>query len=89
VRDRADQLDRCLAALHPLRVVVVDDASHDPSAVADSLVALTETLDDGVDLPALVVGRRLDDAAYGLGLWLGALRGRSLAALTPRRPGQG
>ena len=34
VRDRADQLDRCLAALAPLRVVVVDDASADPEAVA-------------------------------------------------------
>ncbi|PKH40944.1 mycofactocin system glycosyltransferase [Nocardioides alpinus] len=35
VRDRADQLDRCLAALHPLAVIVVDDASLDPAAVAD------------------------------------------------------
>lgn len=34
VRDRAAQLDRCLAALVPLRVVVVDDASRDPAAVA-------------------------------------------------------
>ncbi|MEJ1230980.1 MAG: mycofactocin biosynthesis glycosyltransferase MftF [Galbitalea sp.] len=29
------------------------------------------------------VARRLDDLAYGLGVWLGALRGRSLAALLP------
>ncbi|GAB4011090.1 mycofactocin biosynthesis glycosyltransferase MftF [Nocardioides ultimimeridianus] len=35
VRDRADQLDRCLAALRPLPVVVVDDASLDRRAVAD------------------------------------------------------
>ncbi|WP_436697612.1 mycofactocin biosynthesis glycosyltransferase MftF [Nocardioides sp. BYT-33-1] len=34
VRDRAAQLDRCLAALVPLPVVVVDDASHDPASVA-------------------------------------------------------
>jgi mycofactocin system glycosyltransferase len=34
VRDRADQLDRCLAALTPLRVVAVDDASADPEAIA-------------------------------------------------------
>lgn len=34
VRDRAAQLERCLAALAPLQVVVVDDASHDPRAVA-------------------------------------------------------
>ena len=48
VRDRAEQLDRCLAALAPLQVIVVDDASHDPNAVAGvadrhgaRLVALT------------------------------------------------
>ena len=35
VRDRPEQLDRCLAALRPLRCVVVDDASHDPKAVAE------------------------------------------------------
>ncbi|HWU20028.1 MAG TPA: mycofactocin biosynthesis glycosyltransferase MftF [Nocardioides sp.] len=35
VRDRADQLDRCLDALRPLPVVVVDDASLDRVAVAD------------------------------------------------------
>ncbi|GGD06432.1 mycofactocin system glycosyltransferase [Nocardioides daphniae] len=56
--------------------------------VVDTLVALGETLDDDLDLPALVVGRRLDDGAYGLGLWLGALRARSTAALRPRRPGR-
>jgi mycofactocin system glycosyltransferase len=34
VRDRVEQLDRCLAFLGPLQVVVVDDASIDPDAVA-------------------------------------------------------
>ena len=34
VRDRPDQLDRCLAALAPAGCVVVDDASRDPDAVA-------------------------------------------------------
>ena len=34
VRDRPAQLDRALAALHPLRCVVVDDASRDPERVA-------------------------------------------------------
>lgn len=34
VRDRPEQLDRALAALHPLPAVVVDDASTDPGAVA-------------------------------------------------------
>lgn len=35
VRDRADQLARCLAALVPLRVIVVDDASEEPHLVAE------------------------------------------------------
>lgn len=35
VRDRAGQLDRALARLDGLTVVVVDDASHDPDAVAE------------------------------------------------------
>lgn len=34
VRDRPGQLARALAPLHGLRTIVVDDASHDPSAVA-------------------------------------------------------
>lgn len=34
VRDRPEQLDRALDALHPLACLVVDDASHDPAAVA-------------------------------------------------------
>ena len=34
-------------------------------------------------LPRFVVARRLDDLAYGTGLWTGALRARSLGALTP------
>ncbi|GAA1970828.1 mycofactocin biosynthesis glycosyltransferase MftF [Nocardioides panacihumi] len=35
VRDRAEQLDRCLAALTGLVCIVVDDASVDPSAVRE------------------------------------------------------
>lgn len=35
VRDRAEQLDRCLAALSPLPCIVVDDASHDRAAVTE------------------------------------------------------
>jgi mycofactocin glycosyltransferase len=56
--------------------------------VVDTVVALTESRDEALDLPTLVVGRRLDDGAYGLGLWLGALRARSAGALRPRRPGR-
>ncbi|WP_028659288.1 mycofactocin biosynthesis glycosyltransferase MftF [Nocardioides insulae] len=51
VRDRAEQLDRALAALAGLAVVVVDDASHEPEAVhavvtrhGAELVVLTENL---------------------------------------------
>lgn len=37
--------------------------------------------------PVIVVaGRRLEDLAYGAGLWWGALRHRSAAALLPRQP---
>jgi len=35
-----------------------------------------------------VVGRRLDDLAYGAGLWAGAWRAGSLGCLLPRRAGQ-
>jgi mycofactocin glycosyltransferase len=35
VRDRVDELDGCLALLAPLPVVVVDDGSRDPLALAD------------------------------------------------------
>jgi mycofactocin system glycosyltransferase len=49
VRDRADQLDRCLASLRGLRVLVVDDASRDVARVeavvrrhGAQLVALSE-----------------------------------------------
>ena len=51
VRDRADQLDRCLAKLAGLTCIVVDDASVDPAAVADvvrrhgaSLIPLDQNL---------------------------------------------
>ncbi len=37
VRDRLEQLDRCLTALEGLAVVVVDDASHEPELSPRSL----------------------------------------------------
>ena len=53
-RDRADRLDRLLPGLAGLPVVVVDDASRDPVAIADvvgrhgaDLVALTTNLGPG------------------------------------------
>lgn len=51
----------------------------------DLAVALAEQRDDPLDLPTLVAGRRLDDLAYGAGLWWGALRARSPRALLLRR----
>jgi mycofactocin system glycosyltransferase len=55
----------------------------------DLLVALHEHRDhrDRLDLPTLLTGRRLEDIAYGAGLWWGALRHGSARALLPRRPG--
>ncbi|MER6972098.1 mycofactocin biosynthesis glycosyltransferase MftF [Nocardioides sp. NPDC057767] len=48
--------------------------------VVDTAVALNET-----DIrPTTFLGRRLDDLAYGTGLWLGAARSRSVQCLTPR-----
>jgi hypothetical protein len=37
----------------------------------------------GLDPIRYLVFKRLDDLAYGAGLWRGALRARSLTALTP------
>ena len=58
--------------------------------VVDTGVALIELQRSGkrVDLPIHVAGRRLDDLAYGTGLWWGAFRARSPRALLPRGPGQ-
>jgi mycofactocin system glycosyltransferase len=39
-----------------------------------------------IDLPTFAAGRRLEDLGYGAGLWLGALRARSTAALRPAAP---
>ncbi|MFE7227300.1 mycofactocin biosynthesis glycosyltransferase MftF [Nocardioides sp. NPDC057577] len=48
--------------------------------VVDTAVAARES-----DIrPATLLGRRLDDLAYGAGLWLGAARARSVRCLTPR-----
>ncbi len=54
--------------------------------VIDGCLAVAERACRTPRLPALLVARRLDDLAYGTGLWWGAVRLRSLAALRPRRP---
>ncbi|MGW2342600.1 mycofactocin biosynthesis glycosyltransferase MftF [Streptomyces sp. NPDC001661] len=69
----------CLASRRLRRATAV-------AAVAD--VAL-ETLGRGpnptrLDPVRYAVARRLDDLAYGSGVWLSALKGRSTAALRPR-----
>jgi len=55
--------------------------------VLDTCVALTEQPDRSLSVTTVFAGRRLDDLAYGAGLWWGTLRSRDLTALRPRRPG--
>lgn len=69
-----------LPSSHVRRAVVT-------ALVIDTWVAVTERTDKDLPLWILLAGRRLDDLAYGSGLWWGALRGRSTTALRPRRPG--
>jgi mycofactocin system glycosyltransferase len=53
--------------------------------VIDALVARVER--PGLDPLTAVAGRRLDDLAYGAGLWVGAARAGSSRCLRPRRAG--
>lgn len=57
--------------------------------VVDAIVGLSEHrhASDHLNPAYMVLGRRLDDLAYGAGLWWGAFRARSMAALRVRRPG--
>lgn len=57
--------------------------------IVDLAIALAERRQNRIDLPTLIAGRRLDDFAYGSGLWWGALCVRSPVALMPRRPRAG
>jgi hypothetical protein len=52
------------------------------AALADTLIEyrLARTL---LDPFRFAIARRLDDISYGTGVWVGAFRGRSLAALLP------
>ncbi|WP_138758165.1 mycofactocin biosynthesis glycosyltransferase MftF [Modestobacter altitudinis] len=54
-------------------------------AVADA-VSGWRPLRQEIDLPTFAAGRRLEDLAYGAGLWLGALRARDPRALLPAAP---
>lgn len=55
------------------------------AVLVDLFVFLRERT--GVDPATALAARRLDDLAYGSGLWWGALRHRSPRCLLPRRPG--
>lgn len=57
--------------------------------VVDMTVALIKHRhpEDRAHPLVILAGRRLDDLAYGLGLWWGAWKQRSTRALLPRRPG--
>lgn len=65
----------CLLSPHLRRAVAT-------ALLVDTVVARAERLD--VPLVISFAGRRLDDLAYGSGLWWGALRARSLAAVQVR-----
>jgi len=59
--------------------------------LVDAAIALSERgrAAGGVSVSTIAVGRRLDDAAYGAGLWWGVIKSRSFTALMPRSPGSG
>lgn len=52
------------------------------SGVADAVIEYRR-LRPRLDFPRFLLARRLDDLAYGTGLWLGAIKGRSARALLP------
>lgn len=64
------------------------------AALADGVVEYVKLAPD-LDPVRFMVARRLDDLAYGAGLWAGAIKGRSARCLLPdlrpgtRRPGEG
>ena len=55
------------------------------AAVADAVGAWWPHRHE-IDLPAFAAGRRLEDLAYGAGLWAGALRARDPRSLRPVAP---
>lgn len=52
------------------------------AALADTLIEQVRVR-PGLDPVRFAVARRLDDLAYGAGVWLSAIRGRSVTALLP------
>lgn len=73
----------------PLTVLLAPHSRLLRRALAASL--LVDVVVAQVDNPGTryrPLARRLDDMAYGAGLWAGAIRVRSVTCLLPRRPGQ-
>ncbi|WP_328528044.1 mycofactocin biosynthesis glycosyltransferase MftF [Nocardioides sp. NBC_00368] len=73
----------------PLTVLLAPRSALLRRALAASL--LVDVVVAQVDNPGTryrPLARRLDDLAYGAGLWAGAIRARSVTCLLPRRPGQ-
>lgn len=58
------------------------------AVLVDSVGAVVRHRGHHLGAITTVAGHRLDDAAYGAGLWWGCLRARSACALIPRRPGR-
>ncbi|GHJ99357.1 mycofactocin biosynthesis glycosyltransferase MftF [Streptomyces sp. NPDC003753] len=89
LRGTAEQLLRC-ATRHHWPLAVTAAAVSRRARYALIVAALAEGLADhrrsGTSLPPLahVAVRRLDDLAYGWGVWQGAVRRRTAAPLTPR-----
>jgi mycofactocin system glycosyltransferase len=50
----------------------------------DAAIFIATTNQRRLALPSALIARRLDDLAYGAGLWQGAIRARSLTGLMPR-----
>jgi mycofactocin system glycosyltransferase len=71
-----------LVSAHVRRAVVSALLVDAVLAAADQPAATS----GGLSPAAFLAGRRLDDLAYGAGLWWGAIRIRSGRALLPRRP---
>ncbi|MFE9098889.1 mycofactocin biosynthesis glycosyltransferase MftF [Streptomyces sp. NPDC007264] len=67
----------CLASRRIRRAAVV-------AALSDIALEYRDHADSGLDPVRYGVARRLDDLAYGAGVWISAVRGRSTAALRPR-----
>lgn len=52
------------------------------AAVIDAMLEFRRT-NSGLDLARFAAARRLDDLAYGTGVWLGAMRAKSIRCLLP------